>query len=181
MANSVTLDEYKVFASIAGDKTNEQIISLLASSTILVEKYMGITLAGTNTEVVLFTTEGRALYFLNTVGTVTYAEYFNRVTGATTELTEFLDYIQGDLEFTLITLPVRDYDTVTLNLSEPMIPDLGSFSSDVKLAVMLLTQHYFKGEYNKTSASSGSQQVDYRESRSLPDSVRTILDFHRIL
>jgi hypothetical protein len=176
MRTLVTEEEYKVFASITGDKSNEQIVELLAFSSLIVEKYMGITFAGTGTSVLMYTQANRTDYFLDVVGVIDTFGYTVRSTGEVIAFETPEHFIQQDDKLILIATPTSDLDTMALNLI-----GANEASAEVKLAIMILTQYYYKKEYNTTGAATSGQQIDYQESKSLPNSVRTILDFHRII
>lgn len=182
MASIVTLDEYKTFASIAGDKTNSQLTSLLEYSTLIVQNYTGVTYAVYDEDITVNTVKDRVTYFLDIVGTITTCRYYTRSTGETTELYSPADFIQDDYSITIFGITPEDYDILYISMSAESIPeDEVLIPDDIKLAVMLLTQYYYKKEYNKTSSQSAGQQIDYRESKNIPNRVRALLDFHRII
>lgn len=178
---TVTLDEYKLFASIAGDKNNLQIESLLQEASTVVENYIGLTYETNLEDQYLILNEGRAVYFVDSPELIQQVTHISRVTGTPTELDEGGDYVIAKEALHLVSRTYPEYDFLLVSYGEgaQLTPP-----NDVKLAVMLLTQYYYKEEYSKTSTQVGGQSAklkDSSESNSLPNRVRTLLDFHRVL
>ena len=184
MANPVSMDEYKLFASISGVKTDDRIARLLEFSKNLVEQYIGMKFAGPSDDFVVYTIKDRHVYFLDTLGgTVLRGTMTSRSTGITRDIILETDFIVEGTRLELLDMKVGDRDKISLVIAANSMSKnaVDSSPDEIKLAIMLLTQYYFKEEYNKTAATNGGQQIDYAESNSLPHRVRAILDFHRVL
>lgn len=177
---TVTLPEYKTFASITGDKRNDQIVSLLQEASDICENYLGFKYEQPIPEETLILSEGRSVYYPVAVGKPETVHYRSKVSGTEELLVELTDYIIAtDGSVHLLTKAPRDYDVLLLAYSNTLV----SAPKDVKLAVCLLTQYYYKAEYGSTSTQVAGQTTkrEASDSASLPSRVRALLDFHRVL
>lgn len=176
-----TLDEYKEFADISGEKTNDKISTLLEVSSAVILAYCGITIGDESSPVTVYTEEGKTGYYLDTLGSAPTVTYTHRLAideleaGTIVDLVEGTDFFYIDGELRLQTVSPLDYDVITATFTTTSVP------STLKQATILLTQYYYKGEYNKTGSTAGGSQIDYTESSNIPNHVKTLLNFHRVL
>lgn len=178
----ITIDiaDYKVFAAISGDKTNAQLTALLEDSAKIVEGYLGVTYEAPLPDDVITLLSDRVEYYLDYPAQLDTVTHIDRITGDTTLLSEGSEYIVYDGKLRLMSTAFSSFDTLSLGYNGASL----TAPEDIKMAVMLLTQYYYKQDYSRVSsqvAGQSSRNADSNESTSLPNRVRAILDFHRIL
>lgn len=178
MADLITLDEYKIFASIEGKKTDPQITALIKSCSKIVQDYLGYAPDATG--------KGRA-----------YVQAHNRTT------TYMLPVVNIDVQNTEVYYLPRGNNQVDLVKEDYYISDSGKIDfytvnprdgdrfeivytleaqdlESIKLATMLLVKYYYKEEFNKTAMGAGGQTVSYQTGKNFPPQVRAILMMYRM-
>jgi hypothetical protein len=174
MTELVTMSEYKTFASISGDKLDARLEPMLTVATQVVLNYIGKYLQGDLGSVDVFTRVGKTTYYVDIVGAKIISIMLTSRASGEVSTPEYV--IDGDAVI-LLEAPTVDYDTLTIGL----LGSTNTVTEDIKQAIMMLTQYYYKGEYNRTQVAAGGSQIDYAESKSIPNSIRALLDFYRVL
>lgn len=176
MADLITLDEYKAFASIEGKKMDPQIVALISSCSEIVQDYIGYPLSGSGTtEATIRTRNNVTSYMLPGINLDVQSIKYTPRGG--TEITlsnqDFYASDTGLLELYTINPKDGDFLVVTYAVAAT---DLEA----IKLATMLLVKYYYKEEFNKSSVAAGGQTVSYQTGKNFPPHVRAILLMHRM-
>ncbi|BBL19321.1 hypothetical protein KIT04_152 [Vibrio phage KIT04] len=180
MADLITVDEYKTFASIEGKKTDPHITALIKSCSKIVQDFIGYSLEGTT---------GQAKEYVRAVaGSQTYM-----LPGFDLEIDEVryiprgMDESEGKL-LSSAEFEVSDTGRFDLYNIVPIQGDMFSItyrmpSTDleaIKLATKMLVKYYYKEEFNKTAMGAGGQTVTYQTGKNFPPQVRAILMMYRM-
>ncbi|QKN85669.1 hypothetical protein KNV09_gp025 [Vibrio phage Athena] len=179
MAEIITIDEYKAFASIEGKKNDPQIAALIKSCSEIVQEFIGYPLTATgDIEATVRTRAHTTEYMLpNFEMDVSDVKYIPRGDDASSGISlDKHDYYVADTgKLELYSLVPNNGDSILISYSIAA-PDLES----IKLATMLLVKYYYKEEFNKTSVGAGGQTVSYQTGKNFPPHVRAILMMHRM-
>ncbi|QIG60731.1 hypothetical protein VPT02_155 [Vibrio phage VPT02] len=179
MAEIITIDQYKAFASIEGKKNDPQIEALIKSCSEIVQDYIGYPLTSTGAiETTIRTRNNTTSYMLPAIDMdVQQLKYIPRgydsADGKELTLADYNVSETGLLE--LYTVKPKDGDT--LLVSYQVAP---KELEAIQLATMLLVKYYYKEEFNKTSVGAGGQTVSYQTGKNFPPHVRAILLMHRM-
>lgn len=171
----ITLDEYKVFANIAGDKLNSEISALIKSASQIVIDFLGYdpsSVAMSTYPILLH--PGRTVYYLDNPDTKVISLSITNMNGDEKGSPSFF---QEDSRVELFGYTPVQGDIATLSTSTTSD---GARLESIKLATMLLTKYYYKEEFNKTSVGAGGQTVSYQTGKNFPPHVRAILMQNRI-
>ncbi len=178
MADLITIDEYKTFASIEGKKTDPQITALIKSCSKIVQDFLGYApdVAG-KSSTVIYARDGVQTYMLP-VFNVDYqdTDIYYHPKGFSAQDVAKEDYMISDtglIDFFTITPQRGDRFEIQYTL---LSEDLES----IKLATMLLVKYYYKEEFNKTAMGVGGQTVTYQTGKNFPPQVRAILMMYRM-
>ena len=180
MADLITLDEYKQFASIEGKKDNPQISMLITACSRVVQDYVGYDLgASTSITKKIRVRKGITEYMLPTFD-VTLSSITYTLAGADPTTAKPIPESNYELSDTglleIFNIMVRDGDTITLEYQADK-----EATEAFKLATMLLVKFYFKEEFNKSSIAAGGQTVTYQVGKNFPPHIRAILMMYRLL
>lgn len=182
MADLITIDEYKTFASIGSridPKEEAQIAALIKSCSTIVQNFIGYPLNATNSvSEYIQAYEGSTTYMLPGYDlTVSAVKYIPRGTEESNAVDiKPSDYIVRDTgRIELLSITPKSGDSFRVDFTFPT-QDM----EDIKLATMLLVKHYYKEEFNKTSMAAGGQTVSYQTGKNFPPHVRAILMMHRM-
>ncbi|AUG85033.1 hypothetical protein FDJ19_gp026 [Vibrio phage Ceto] len=179
MAEIITIDEYKAFASIEGKKNDPQIEALIKSCSEIVQEYIGYPLTATGSIETTVRTRAKVTEYMlpNFEMDVQEVKYIPRgstsANGISLDSSDYYVSDTGKLELYSITPNNGDTLWISYNIAAP---DLES----IKLATMLLVKYYYKEEFNKTSVGAGGQTVAYQTGKNFPPHVRAILLMHRM-
>lgn len=179
MAEIITIDQYKAFASIEGKKNDPQIEALIKSCSEIVQDYIGYPLTATGViETTIRTRAHTTAYMLPAIDMdVQEIKYIPRgYTSAEGRDLTLADYSVSDTGLLeLYTITPNNGDTLLISY-QIAVPELEA----IQLATMLLVKYYYKEEFNKTSVGAGGQTVSYQTGKNFPPHVRAILLMHRM-
>lgn len=179
MADLITIDEYKAFASIEGKKSDPQITALITSCSRLVQDFIGypLTSSGQSNSYVK-AVAGAQTYMLPgfdlMIDEVRYIPRgYDEAAGTLLSLADFEVSDTGRLDVYSITPKLGDtFKVVYRTAPEDM--------EAIKLATMLFVKYYYKEEFNKTAVGAGGQTVSYQTGKYFPPQVRAILMMYRM-
>lgn len=186
----ITVQEYKDFVSINGDREDPQIQTLIDAVTAAIQNYIGYSL-GTSGEITrVLTKAARTTYMTDSVGVSLSSVTYKNIgidAPAARALTEDEDYffdpgsgilqILNTAELGGSGQPLSDNGILVMTYNQ----DTSTVPEDIKQAAKLLVKFYYKHEYNQESVSANGQSVSYITGRNFPPHVSAILNLHRIL
>ncbi len=187
----ITVDEYKTFAGMTTTKEDTRLTQIIAGAEAAIENFLGYTPSVDETTQKIRTNANRDSYFVESpsavVTAVTYQETGRHQQFATPltledEMDYLLDADTGEIKLLMISdMAESGYELKDNGLLTVTYTPSVTFSQDIKLAVSMLTQYYYKEQYNQTTVTSSGQTVNYQVSKSLPAHISTLLHLHRAI
>lgn len=166
----ITIDDYRDYAGLKQPGVTGELALQIKSANALITSAMGYSNAVTGNEDILYTKPARTKYFLSSPSA-------SKITKATHEtmgdITSSLNLRQGGVILAPRNLPAGDLVVEYEDGGMLTIPD------DLKLAAILLVEHWNKKDYRE-SRTFGGETVQFNSRKSgIPEHIRTIIELYR--
>lgn len=165
----ITIDDWKTYAGLNKPTVDSSIPGFISAANALVTQLLGIDDSDSTVDL-LPTRPSRVKYFMSSPG----ANIVTKLTINGTEIDPAQFTVYADGTIFLKFSPATGYMEVTYEpAAYTTIPE------DLKLATLLLVDHWFKQDYRE-SRTIGGETVQYNTRKSgIPEHIRTIIEVHR--